>query len=182
MPTIRDAAETDLPRILDILNHAITHTTAVWSLTPATMESRLPWMRDRLARGFPILVAEDGGTVIGFATYGDFRPMEGFRHTVEHSVYVDPTAQSRGVGRALLTALIAHAQGAGIHIMIGAIDGDNAASVALHKWAGFEEAGLVREAGRKFDRWLDMLLMRKQLPGPGLGPGLGPAGMGPGLG
>jgi len=169
MPTIRDAEEADLPRILEIMNHAIAYTTAVWSTAPMTLESREIWMRERKARGFPVLVAEHDGSVIGFASYGDFRPLDGFRHTVEHSVYVHHEARSRGIGRGLLTALIAHAEAAGFHVMIGALDGGNAASVALHKWAGFEEAGLVRETGRKFDRWLDMLLMRKQLSGPGLG-------------
>ncbi|MFC7610415.1 GNAT family N-acetyltransferase [Teichococcus aestuarii] len=79
--------------------------------------------------------------VRGFASYGDFRPFAGYAATVEHSVYVDPAAQGKGIGRALLEALVAHAQGAGLHVMVGAIEAGNAASVALHRKAGFEEAG-----------------------------------------
>jgi L-amino acid N-acyltransferase YncA len=166
-PEIREAAETDLPRILEITNQAIAHTTAVWSVTPATLEARLVWLRERTARGFPVLVAEHGGVVLGFASYGDFRPWEGYIHTVEHSVYVHPDARGRGVGRALLTALIAHASRSGRHVMVGGIEATNTASIALHKWAGFTEAGVLREVGRKFDRWLDLLFMQKVLPGGG---------------
>jgi L-amino acid N-acyltransferase YncA len=166
MPTIRDATEADLPRILEITNEAIANTTAVWSLVPATLETRRAWLLERRNRGFPVLVAEQGGAVVGFASYGDFRPWEGYLHTVEHSLYVDPDAQGRGVGRALLAALIERAEAQGKHAMIAGIEADNAASVALHRRAGFEEAGLLREVGRKFGRWLDLLFMQKLLPGP----------------
>jgi L-amino acid N-acyltransferase YncA len=163
VPEIRDAVESDLSRILEITNHAIVHTTAVWTIAPTTLDARLRWFRDRASHGFPVLVAERAGVVFGFASYGEFRPWEGYRHTVEHSVYVHPEAQGRGLGRKLLTALLAHAARQGFHVMIGGIEARNAASVALHKWADFEEAGVLREVGCKFDRWLDLLFMRKQL-------------------
>jgi L-amino acid N-acyltransferase len=169
MPMIRDATENDLPRILEITNHAIVNTTAVWTLTQATLETRRSWLLERTGQKLPVLVAEEDGDVAGFASYGGFRPQEGFLHTVEHSIYVHPQAQGRGIGRALLTTLVGCAEERGVHVMVGAIDTENAASIALHKWAGFEEAGVVRQCGRKFDRWLDMLLMQKILPGPGLG-------------
>ena len=163
---VRDATEADLPRILEIANQAIVHTTAVWTIAPVTLESRLAWLRERTSRGFPVKVAEAGRGVSGFASYGDFRPWEGYRHTVEHTVYVHPEAQGRGMGRALLTALIEHAETRRFHVMVGGIEAGNAASIALHKWAGFEEAGVLREVGRKFGRWLDLLFMRKTLSGP----------------
>jgi phosphinothricin acetyltransferase len=162
-PIIRDATEADLPRILQIYNHAIIHTTAVWTLTPVTLENRRTWLRDRVANGFPVLAAEDDGDVAGFASYGVFRPFEGFRHTVEHSVYVHETARGRGIGRLLLGAVLAHAEAHGVHVVVGAIDAENGASIALHKSAGFVEAGVLRESGRKFGRWLDMLSMQKIL-------------------
>ena len=165
MPAIRDATEADLPRILEIANQATVHTTAVWTLTPATLEARLAWRRERTERGFPVLVAEAAGGVSGFASYGDFRPWEGYKHTVEHSVYVSPEAQGRGMGRMLLNALIAHAEGHGFHVMVGGIEAGNITSVALHKWVGFEAACVLREVGRKFGRWLDLLFMRKMLSG-----------------
>ena len=166
-PSIRDATEADLPRVLEILNHAIVHTTAVWSLSPVTLDNRQAWLRDRAANGFPVLVADDRGDVAGFASYGVFRAYEGFKHTVEHSVYVHESARGRGIGRLLLTALIAHAKARGVHVMVGVIDAENAASIALHKSAGFVEAGVLRESGRKFGRWLDMLSMQKILGGTG---------------
>jgi phosphinothricin acetyltransferase len=162
-PSIRDATEADLPRILEIFNRAIVHTTAVWSLTPVTLDNRRTWLRERTANGFPVLVAGDEGDAAGFASYGVFRAYEGFKYTVEHSVYVHEGARGRGIGRALLTALIGHAEARGIHVMVGVIDAENAASIALHKSAGFVEAGVLRASGRKFDRWLDMLSMQKIL-------------------
>jgi phosphinothricin acetyltransferase len=161
--SIRDATEADLPAILAIFNHAIVHTTAVWTLTPVTLDNRRAWLRDRTAQGFPVLVAEADGDVAGFASYGVFRAFEGFRHTVEHSVYVRENARGHGIGRMLLNALVDHAEAHDIHVMIGAIDAENSASVALHKSSGFVEAGVLRESGRKFGRWLDMLSMQKIL-------------------
>lgn len=86
---IRAATDADLPAILAILNEAILNSTAVWSLTPSTLEQRRSWMADRQAKGMPVLVSELDGTVVGFASYGEFRPWEGYKHTVEHSIYVE---------------------------------------------------------------------------------------------
>jgi phosphinothricin acetyltransferase len=103
---------------------------------------------------------------LGFASYGDYRPWDGYLHTVEHSIYIHPDAQGRGLGRALLAALIERAEAQGKHVMVAGIEAKNAASIALHRRAGFEEAGQLREVGRKFGRWLDLLFMQKTLPGP----------------
>ena len=166
MATIRDATEADLPSILAITNEAIANTTAVWSLLPATLETRRAWLLDRQGRDFPVLVADDAGSVLGFASYGDYRPWDGYLHTVEHSLYVHPDAQGRGEGQALLGRLIERAEAQGKRVMVAGIEAGNAASVALHRRAGFEEAGRLREVGRKFGRWLDLLFMQKLLPGP----------------
>jgi phosphinothricin acetyltransferase len=163
MPIIRDAGEADLPRILAITNAAIATTTSVWSWTPATLATRQTWMDERRARGFPVLVAEVEGVVQGFASFGAFRAWEGYLHTVEHSLYVDPVAQGRGLGKALLVALEAQARALGMHVMIGGIEGGNIASLALHAGAGFKETGRLKEVGRKFDRWLDLVFMQKVL-------------------
>jgi L-amino acid N-acyltransferase len=163
MTKIRDATEADLPDILEITNEAIANTVAVWTLAPTTLAARRDWFNDRRSRGFPVLVAQADGSVIGFASFGDFRPWEGYLHSVEHSLYVRPEAQGRGVGKALLAALIHRATVMGKHVMIGGIEAGNAASVALHRRAGFEDAGTLREVGRKFDRWLDLLFMQKIL-------------------
>jgi L-amino acid N-acyltransferase len=163
--SIRPATEDDLPRILEITNDAIANTTAVWSLTPVTLESRRKWFEDRRAKGFPVLAADDGTGLQGFATFGEFRPWEGYLHTVEHSVYVHASMRRRGIGRQLLAALIEEAEAMGMHAMIGGIEAGNVASIRLHQEFGFEEVGRLREVGRKFDRWLDMVFMQRLLGG-----------------
>ncbi len=163
MPTIRDATEADLPQILAITNAAILETTAVWNNTLATLEARGAWMRDRQGRGFPVLVAEDNGQVLGFASFGDFRPFEGYLHTVEHSIYVATSAHRRGVGSALLATLVERATAMGKHVIVGGIEAGNVASLALHARAGFVETGRMPEVGQKFGRWLDLVFMQKML-------------------
>ena len=163
MISIRDAADPDLPDILAITNEAIVNTTALWVMAPFTLDARVAWMHERQTRGFPVLVALSSGQVAGFASYGDFRPLDGYARTVEHSLYVKPDAQGQGIGRALLTALVAHAAERDIHVMVAGIEAGNAASIALHKWAGFQEAGVLREVGQKFGRWLDLIFMQRVL-------------------
>ena len=159
---IRDATEKDLPHILAIYNHVIAHTTAVYTETPAPLSDREAWFRARRAGGFPVLVADDAG-VIGFASFGDFRPWPGYARSVEHSVHVAEAARGRGVGSALVRRLIEEARARDKHVMIGGIDAANEASIALHRKLGFDEAGVLREVAQKFGRWLDLLFMQKML-------------------
>ncbi|MBS0562559.1 MAG: N-acetyltransferase [Proteobacteria bacterium] len=161
---VRDATEDDLPAILAIINEATANTTAVWSLAQTTLEARRTWWQDRVAAGYPVLVAEDHDGVLGFASYAQFRPWDGYLHTVEHSVYVDQRARWRGVGRALLAALIERATERGMHVMVAGIEATNLASIRLHETLGFTRAGTLVEVGRKFDRWLDLLFMQLILP------------------
>lgn len=160
---LREAVAEDLIAILAIYNHAVEHTTAVWSETPATLEERHDWLAAKHARGFPVLVAVENAKVLGFATYGDFRPWPGYARSIEHSVYVDPACHRRGTGRALMGALIDHARATGYHTMIAGIDAGNTASMALHVALGFVEAGRLPQVGRKFGRWLDLALMQLML-------------------
>lgn len=161
---IRDATEADLVRILEITNEAIEHTTASWSLEPTTLDERRAWFEARRERAFPILVAADEhGHVLGFASYGEFRPREGYRHTVEHSVYVDARCRGHGIGTALLRVLIDRADAAGVHVIIGGIDADNAGSIRLHERFGFTVTGHLHEVGYKFGRWLDLVFMQRIL-------------------
>lgn len=161
MHLIRDATLADLPAILEITNEAVLNTTAIWYDTPFTLDARTQWWRDRTAQNYPVLVAEAAGTVIGFGTYAQFRPHEGYKRSVEHSLYITPPAQRQGAGAALLAALLAHAQAAGMHAMIGGIDATNEPSLALHRRLGFEETGRLPQVGRKFGRWLDLVFMQK---------------------
>lgn len=159
---IRDATEDDLPAILAIYNHVIAHTTAVYTETPAPLEDRQAWLKARRAAGLPVLVVDDGG-VIGFASFGDFRPWPGYARSVEHSVHVREDVRGRGVGSALVRRLIDEAQARNKHVMVGGIDAANAASIALHRKLGFVEAGVLREVAQKFGRWLDLLFMQRLL-------------------
>ena len=160
---IREAREGDLEAILAITNDAILHTTAIWSLTPTTLEARRRWLEERRRQGYPVLVAAEGEEVLGFASYGDFRPWEGYRHTVEHSLYVERQCRGRGIGKALLARLIALAGEAGKHVMVAGIAGENAVSLRLHLALGFREAGRLHEVGCKFERWLDLVFLERLL-------------------
>ncbi|MDM9620094.1 GNAT family N-acetyltransferase [Rhizobium sp. S96] len=156
---VRDATEADLPAIRDIYNHAVEHTTAIWNETVVDLPNRVEWFKMRQARGFPVLVAVKDGVVAGYASYGDWRAFEGFRHTVEHSVYVEKDHQGAGIGKLLMQALIERAAANGIHVMIAGIEAGNAASIGLHEKLGFRNGGTFYEVGTKFGRWLDLTFM-----------------------
>jgi L-amino acid N-acyltransferase YncA len=159
---ICDATEADLPGILTIYNQVIATSNAVYTETPATLEDRQTWFAARRASNYPVLVAVEN-TVLGFASFGDFRPWPGYALSLEHSVYVHQDARGRGVGSALMRRLIDDARTLGKHVMIGGIDGENAASIALHARLGFTEAGRLREVARKFGHWLDLVFMQRVL-------------------
>ena len=162
---LRDAAEADLAAIRDIYNDAVENTTAIWNETVVDLENRLQWFQARRARGFPVIVAEtEDGRVAGYASYGDWRAFDGYRHTVEHSVYVDKDCRGLGAGEALMRELVARAAAAGIHVMIAGIEAGNAASIRLHEKLGFRTAGTFTEVGTKFGRWLDLTCMELVIP------------------
>ncbi|WP_428032631.1 N-acetyltransferase family protein [Ancylobacter sp.] len=160
---LRAAMEADLVGILAIYNHAVLNSTAIWNDTPTDLANRAAWLRDRQAKGYPVIVAEEGGEVLGYASFGDFRPFDGFRISVEHSVYVAETARGRGLGRALVEALFEPARTLGKKVMIGGITGGNEASLALHARLGFQETGRMPGIGTKFGRRLDLVFLQKDL-------------------
>ena len=165
---IRAAKDSDLPAILAIFNHAIETSISIWIDTPVTLKERQTWFASRQADGFPVLVAEEN-EVIGFGSFGIFRPYEGFRNTVEHSVYVAENAQGRGVGKALLVKLIERARSDGKRIIVGAVDSRNEASLSLHRSMDFTETGRMPRLGEKRGQLLDMVLFQKELIEP-IGP------------
>lgn len=159
--TIRDASEADLPGILAIYNDAVQHTTAIWNENLADLANRRAWLTERTGAGFPVLVMVDSaGAVLGYASYGPWRPHDGYRHTVEHSVYVRSDQRGQGLGVLLMQALIERARSAGLHVMVGAIESENAASIRLHQRLGFVTTGQMPQVGRKFGRWLDLTFMQ----------------------
>lgn len=160
---LRHAAEADLPGILAIYNHAVLNSTAIWNDTPTDLANRFAWLHDRQAKGYPVIVAEEDGEVLGYASFGDFRPFEGFRISVEHSVYVAEAARGRGLGRALVEALFAPARALGKKVMIGGITGGNEASLALHARLGFVETARMPGIGIKFGQRLDLVFVQREL-------------------
>jgi phosphinothricin acetyltransferase len=166
MVTIRTAREEDLPSVLEIYNHIITNTTAVYHYQPHTMEMRKAWYDGRVNGGYPVFVAEDGGKVVGFSSYGPFRPWPAYKYTMENSVYVADGQRGKGIGKLLMEPLIRHAREKDVHAIIAVIDASNDASVQLHRSFGFEVVGQIREVGYKFDRWLDLTFMELVLDTP----------------
>lgn len=163
VPTIRDLGSHHLPSVVEIYNDAVRNTTAIWNEVEVDLENRRAWWEARRADGFPVLVAEGSAGVAGYATFGPFRPFDGYRHTVEHSVYVAAGERGQGFGGLLLEALIVRAAALGKHVMIGGIDASNEASLRLHRRHGFVEAGRLPECGQKFGRWLDLVFMHRKL-------------------
>ncbi|UHS60714.1 N-acetyltransferase family protein [Agrobacterium vaccinii] len=161
---MRDATPDDLPGIMEIYNDAVLNTTAIWNDVLVDLENRKEWFKARKDRGFPVIVAVRDGSVVGYASYGDWRAFDGYRHTREHSIYVHKNARGAGLGKLLMQALIEHAKANGVHVLIGAIESENTASIRLHEALGFRIAGRYSEVGRKFDRWLDLTSMELKLP------------------
>jgi L-amino acid N-acyltransferase YncA len=162
--SIRDARDSDLPAILAIYNDAVLNTMAIWNETLVDLANRQAWLNERMAAGFPVLVAHgDAGEVLGYASYGTWRAIEGFRHTVEHSVYVRSDQRGQGLGPLLMQALIERAQMAKLHVMVAAIESQNSASIRLHERLGFITTGQMPQVGRKFGRWLDLTFMQLTL-------------------
>jgi phosphinothricin acetyltransferase len=160
---VQDAREEDLADVLAIYNQVIATTTAVYREDPATLEDRREWWQARAAQGYPVLVAVEDGAVVGFASFGDFRPWPGYRFTVEHSVHVRVDRRGSGVGQALMQPLIARARGLGKHVMMAGVDADNAGSIRFHERLGFERVGHLREVGFKFGRRLDLVFLQRLL-------------------
>ena len=163
-PILRDTVATDLPAITAIYADEVLHGTATFELVPpdeAEMASRLAGVR---TLDLPWLTAELDGTVVGYAYLSPFRLRPAYRYCVELSVYLAPEARGRGIGRALMEALIDRARAMRLRQLIGAIgDSANAGSIALHMAVGFREAGVWRETGWKFERWIDVILMQLDL-------------------
>ena len=161
--SIRFATKEDCAAIAEIYNHAVVHTAAIWNDKTVDTDNRIAWFEARQFAHFPVLVSEDNGVVTGYASYGDWRAFDGFRHTVEHSVYVHPDHQGQGLGRALLAELIEEARRRGKHVMVAGIEAQNAASLHLHETLGFVTTGQMPQVGTKFGRWLDLTFMQLQL-------------------
>ncbi|MGC4090646.1 MAG: GNAT family N-acetyltransferase [Polyangiaceae bacterium] len=143
--------------ILEILNDAIVNSTALYDYAPRPAESMRTWFELKRTKGFPVLGAvDDAGRLLGFASYGTFRAFPAYKYTVESSVYVERNCRGGGVGVSLMRRLIERAEQQNVHVLVGGIDMDNRASIRLHEKLGFVHSGIIRQAGFKFGRWLDL--------------------------
>ncbi|OLP57098.1 GNAT family N-acetyltransferase [Rhizobium rhizosphaerae] len=157
---LRDAIPADLAGITEIYNHAVRETTAIWNETEVDLANRLAWHAERQRLGYPVLVAVRGGAVLGFASFGDWRAFDGYRHTVEHSIYIRADCHGRGLGTALMQALIGRARALGKHVMVASIEAGNRGSIRLHEKLGFRQVGRMPEVGMKFGVWLDLVFLQ----------------------
>jgi L-amino acid N-acyltransferase len=160
---VRLARSADAAATAEIYNHSVTTSTDVFDLVPRTLADQQAWLSDRSGAHL-VLVAQDGADIVGFASLSPYKTRPAYRTTVEDSVYVRHDRQGEGIGRQLLQRLLELATDHGFHAVIGRIGGGNEGSVALHKACGFEQIGLEREVGRKFGRWLDVVVMERLLP------------------
>ena len=161
---IRAAAASDMDAIAHIYAHHVNHGTGTFETEPPDISEIGRRWTEVTARGLPWLVADDGGEVVGYAYAAPYRPRLAYRHTVEDSIYVRADRLGAGLGRLLMPALITATQACGMSQMIAVIgDSGNQASIHLHRRFGFEDAGLLKDVGYKFGRWLDTVFMQRSL-------------------
>jgi L-amino acid N-acyltransferase YncA len=158
--TIRPYKTEDTQAILEIINHNILHSTSLYDYSVRTIEQQKAILEEKIKKGFPVIVAEKEGEILGFGMYSEFRFREAYQFTVEHSVYVSENYLGKGIGKSLLSELIVLAKAQKLHTMIGVIDSENQNSIAFHEQFGFKIAGVIKESGYKFDRWLDSVFMQ----------------------
>jgi len=163
-PVVRDAAADDLAAITAIYGEGVLTGTGTFETDPPDAAEMARRVAAVAALGLPWLVAEIDDVLVGYAYAGPFRTRAAYRYTVEDSIYVLASAQGRGVGKALLTVLIARCEALGVRQILAVIgDSANTGSVALHAACGFQPAGAVSDVGWKFDRWLDVVFMQRSL-------------------
>jgi len=161
---VRDAVDADLPAITGLFDALIPSTTVAWRDHVADAAEMQSWFAEQRLAANPVLVAEVGGEVVGYTTWSWFRGgprFPGYRHTRELTIHVDEAHHGRGVGRALVDALIERARAAEVRVLVAGVDADNSASIAFHRALGFVGVARMPEVGRKFDRWLDLVLMQR---------------------
>lgn len=160
--TIRPAVRSDLKRIQEIYNNEIIHHFANWNAEPFDNQHFQMWFDDFQTHNFPLFVMEhiESKDIAGYADYSFFRTNTGYRHTVEHSIFIDPQYTRQGLGLRLLEHLIQYAKTQDVHVMVAAIDHENIASVHLHEKLGFKHTGYMPRVGRKKGTWRDLILMQ----------------------
>ena len=157
---IRQAIESDAALIAEVWNLEIRDGVSTFNSIEKTLAEIEALIQER---GAATQVAFEGDVFLGFVTYGAFRGGIGYRHSVEHTIYLTPAAKGQGVGRALMARIYDVARQEGLHTMVAGIAGENEAGIAFHKAIGFTETGRMPEIARKFDRWMTLVLMQREL-------------------
>lgn len=162
--TIRASTAADLPAITAVYGWNVLHGTGTFELEAPDLAEMTRRRDDVLSKGLPWLVAERGGEVLGYAYANHFRPRRAYRFCLEDSIYLSDAARGQGAGKALLAELMAQCEALGARQMLAVIgDSANAGSIGVHRSLGFEHTGLLKSAGWKFERWLDVVLMQRAL-------------------
>ena len=163
---IRQATAADIPIILEIFNDNIVNSTAIYMYKEQTLQQRMEWFEKKQQAGEPLFVYIENDDVAGYATYGPFRAYPAYQYTVEHSVYVHKNHYKKGIASKLMSELIEYATKQEVKTMVGCIDKDNEPSIRIHEKLGFTYSGTIRNAGYKFNRWLDLVFYQLDLQGP----------------
>lgn len=160
---IHQATQSDIPVILDVWNPIIRDREITFNSVEKTVDMMAGELAEKSTKGLPFLLAIEGGTLLGFATFGQFRASNGYRKTAEHTIILARDARGRGVGRTLLEEIENHASKRGFHSMIAGICSTNESAVSFHTACGYQRVGHLCEVGFKFDKWYDLVLMQKML-------------------
>lgn len=157
---IRNYQKKDAPAILDIINKFILTTSHNYDYEPKTLEEVEMLFDEKINDGFPVLIGEINGDISGYATFGKFRAKPGYDKTIEHSIYLNENAQSKGMGTEMMRQLIDIATENGYHVMIAGMDSENTGSYQFHERLGFKEVARFPEVGFKFGKWLNLVFMQ----------------------
>ena len=157
---IRDATLKDIPSILEIINIEIENSTSVYDYKKRSLENMIDWFKKKELDNLPIVVAEKGNKILGYGTYGIFRPWDGYKFSIEHSIYLYKDFRNFGIGGRIMNELIQQAKKQGFHTMIAGVDAKNFASINFHRKFGFKEVGKFDQIGYKFGKWLDLIFMQ----------------------
>ena len=160
---IRPYQPSDAPAVREIINDSILHTSHNYDYHPKSLEEVELLFSEKILDGFPVLVGEVHGEVLGYATYGKFRAKPGYSKTLEHSIYLNEKAQGKGLGSEMMRQLIELAKAQGYHMMIAGMDSENVGSYRFHERLGFRETARMPEVSFKFGKWLTLVFMQLKL-------------------
>jgi L-amino acid N-acyltransferase YncA len=160
---IRKAQRSDVPAMREIFNEVLRNSNSIYREEEVTLEERYEWFDEKIENGFPIFGAYEGDKLVGYAGYGSWRAAQGYRKTVELTIYVESLVRGKGTGKALMRTIIDQAKEDGFHIMLGAIDSANISSIDFHRKFGFVETARMPEVALKNGQWLDLVFMQLQL-------------------